>query len=101
MPKGVALTHRALVNLIEWQVAVDTPRREPRVLQFAPLSFDVSFQECLSTWYAGGTLVLVSDEERRDPRMLARVIAERRVDRVFMPFVALQQLAEVGRRRSL
>jgi amino acid adenylation domain-containing protein/non-ribosomal peptide synthase protein (TIGR01720 family) len=100
VPKGVALPHRALVNLIEWQVTADTPRREPRVLQFAPLSFDVSFQECLSTWHAGGTLVLVGDEERRDPTMLAQVIAECRVDRVFMPFVALQQLAEVAADRA-
>ncbi|HEX5883311.1 MAG TPA: condensation domain-containing protein, partial [Pyrinomonadaceae bacterium] len=43
LPKGVAMTHGALSNLIAWQ------RRElpqaARTLQFASLSFDVSFQD--------------------------------------------------------
>src|SRR2546421_255558 len=57
-PKGVAITHVALANLITWQVARNTARPQPRTLQFASLSFDVSFQEIFSTWSAGGTLVL-------------------------------------------
>jgi non-ribosomal peptide synthetase component F len=56
-PKGVAMTHRALGNLICWQTtAVSHP---VRTLQFASLSFDVSFQDIFSTWCSGGTLVLV------------------------------------------
>ncbi|MFN8178108.1 MAG: non-ribosomal peptide synthase/polyketide synthase [bacterium] len=94
-PKGVAMTHRALSNLLAWQ------RRESgkpqRTLQFAALSFDVSFQEIFSTLGAGGELVLVTEEERRDPVALLRILERARVERLFLPFVALHQLAEAAR----
>jgi acyl-coenzyme A synthetase/AMP-(fatty) acid ligase len=64
-----------------------------RTLQFSSPSFDVSLQEILSTWCGGGTLVLSSEEDRRDPERLARRLAEAEIDRLFLPFVALQQLA--------
>jgi acyl-coenzyme A synthetase/AMP-(fatty) acid ligase len=66
-----------------------------RTLQFASYSFDVSFQEMLTTWCCGGSLVLISESTRRDPRFLWKVIVESGVERLFMPFVALQQLATV------
>ncbi len=91
-PKGVAMPHRPLANMIAWQLGAAAPGR--RTLQFASLSFDVSFQEMLSTWGSGGCLVLVSDELRRDPPALLRLLRERRVERLFLPFVALQQIAE-------
>nr|QEO74560.1 condensation domain-containing protein [uncultured bacterium] len=91
-PKGVAMQHRALVNLVRWQ---SSEMPDPaRTLQFASLSFDVSFQEMFSTWCAGGTLLLVGDELRRDPHALLRFMSERRVERIFVPFVYLQHLAE-------
>src|SRR5213075_1135396 len=64
-----------------------------RTLQFAPFAFDVSFQEAFSTWASGGTLVLVSEETRRDVPALLRLLAAERVERLFVPLVALQQLA--------
>lgn len=42
----------------------------------------------------GGTLVLVSENLRRDPVALWRFIRENKIARLFVPFVALQQLAE-------
>ena len=95
-PKGVALPHRALVNLIGWTGEV-RPDRSLRVLQYSPMSFDVSFEELFSTWASGGTLVLIPDEMRRDPDALLTFLVDRRIDRLFQPFVALQQLAEVAR----
>ena len=92
-PKGVALPHRALANLISWQL--DQSFTPARTLQFASLSFDVSFQEMFSTWCSGGTLLLVSDELRRDAPSLLRLFETQKVARVFLPFVYLQHLAEV------
>ena len=63
------------------------------MLQFAPLSFDVSFQEIFSTLAEGGTLAVVSEELRRDPRGLLRFLAEEDIQRVFLPPVMLHQLA--------
>ncbi|HEV7517638.1 MAG TPA: condensation domain-containing protein, partial [Thermoanaerobaculia bacterium] len=94
-PKGVGMPRGALVNLLDWQAREALPG-PARTLQFASLSFDVSFQEIASTWLAGGTLVLTSEETRRDPRALLALLAAERVERLFLPFVALRQLAEAA-----
>ncbi len=91
-PKGVAMTHAAITAMLLWQQRTSSAKAG-RTLQFTSLSFDVSFQEIFSTWWAGGTLVLVSEDVRRDPPALARLLAEQRIERLFLPFVALQQLA--------
>ena len=93
-PKGVAMEHGPLLNLLSWQERTLPLAVGTRVLQFAPLSFDVSFQEIFSTLAAGGTLALVSAELRRDPRGLLRLLAEEDIGRVFLPPVMLYQLAE-------
>ncbi|HTD68004.1 MAG TPA: amino acid adenylation domain-containing protein [Candidatus Limnocylindria bacterium] len=95
-PKGVAMVHRALVNLIDWQVKESHVGAGARTLQFTSLSFDVSFQEMFSTWCAGGTLVLIPAELRLAPRELWNFIAQQNIARIFLPFVALQQLAEAA-----
>jgi amino acid adenylation domain-containing protein/FkbH-like protein len=93
-PKGVAMAHRPLVNLIWWQLKNSTLGKGDKTLQFASLSFDVSFQEIFSTWCSGGVLVLVREELRRDANRLTRFLQEQQVNRLFLPFVALNQLAE-------
>ncbi len=94
-PKGVAMPHRALANLLSWQLRNFALPHPARTVQFSSPSFDVSFQEIFSTWCSGGTLVLVADELRRDPAALVRFMNDHSVERLFLPFVALQQLAEV------
>jgi amino acid adenylation domain-containing protein len=100
-PKGVAMPHGALVNLIGWQLGGPRPERGLRTLQFTSLGFDPSFEEMFSTWGSGGTLVMITEEERRDPNVLLDVLAERRIERIFQPFVALQQLAEAAWAREV
>ena len=95
-PKGVMMNHRPLVNLISWQVAQSANVPETRTLQFSSLGFDVSFQEIFSTWCAGGTLVLVEEQVRRDAMALWQYLADEKIERLFAPFIVLQQLAEVA-----
>ncbi|MFB2837774.1 amino acid adenylation domain-containing protein, partial [Floridanema evergladense] len=95
-PKGVAMNHLPLVNLMIWQQQHTTISPGGKTLQFAPISFDVSCQEMFSTWCDGGTLVLISEQLRRDPVALLGLLQEQAVERLFLPFVGLQQLAEVG-----
>jgi amino acid adenylation domain-containing protein len=92
-PKGVAMTERVLANLLSWQIE-QAGLAAARTLQFAPLGFDVSFQEIFSTWCSGGTVLLISDEMRRDTFSLLRFMAREKVQRIFVPFVFLQHLAE-------
>src|SRR6185295_15216812 len=93
-PKAVVMPHRAAVNLISYQIQSSGHEGRLRTLQFASLSFDVSFQEIFPTLCAGGSLVLLREETRRDAKALLRVITEQHVERLFLPFVALQHLAE-------
>ncbi|BAY50137.1 amino acid adenylation domain-containing protein (plasmid) [Scytonema sp. HK-05] len=95
-PKGVALNQLALCNLILWQLQNNTISTGAKTLQFAPISFDVSFQEIFTTWFSGGTLFLIGEELRRDPVALLGFVEEKAVERLFVPFVVLQQLAEVA-----
>jgi len=95
-PKGVALPHRALANLVDWQIEQSAMSIGARTLQFASLSFDVSFQEIFSTLCAGGTLVMMDEDVRRDPSALLRLAASEQVERLFLPYVALKQLAEAA-----
>ena len=95
-PKGVLLPHRALVNLIAWQLQNSTLEDAAKTLQFASLSFDVSFQEMFCTWCAGGTLVFITEEMRRDARSLLQLIDTEKIQRLFLPFIALQHLAEAA-----
>ncbi|HSU17608.1 non-ribosomal peptide synthetase [Longimicrobium sp.] len=93
-PKGAALPHRAVANLLRWQIERWGDAAPVRTLQFASLSFDVAFQEIYATLASGGTLVLIDDDTRRDPEALMRHLREHRIERLFLPFAALQNLVE-------
>lgn len=95
-PKGVAMEHRAVVNLIEWQ---NRQSASFRTLQFASVGFDVSFQEIFSTLTSGGSLIMVDDVTRADMALLVDTICQQKIERLFVPFVVLQQLAELGIQR--
>ncbi|MDX7986039.1 amino acid adenylation domain-containing protein [Xenorhabdus sp. 12] len=100
-PKGVRMPHRALVNLLVWQNknqhdglgGNDAPKK---TLQFSPLSFDVSFQEIFSTLSSGGELVLIPNLLRLDPIALLSFLSEQRIERIFLPYVALNSLASAA-----
>ncbi|HUD34373.1 MAG TPA: amino acid adenylation domain-containing protein, partial [Variovorax sp.] len=93
-PKGVAMHHGALANLLRWQAAHPRVAAPQRTLQFAALGFDVAFQEIFATLAVGGTLVLIDEAVRRDPQALAAVMRAQRVQRLYLPFIALQNIAE-------
>ncbi|MGK3987806.1 amino acid adenylation domain-containing protein [Sorangium sp. So ce136] len=98
VPKGVAMPHGALVNLLAWQRA-SLP--EPaRTLQFAALGFDVAFQEIFSTLTSGGTLVLIREALRQDLPALAERLGGAAIERLFLPYIALNALSELWSRRG-
>jgi len=95
-PKGVYLTQRALVNLIIWQNQNSVATADSKTLQFAPLTFDVSFQEIFATLTTGGQLILIDDVMRLNPDNLLAKIERNNITRIYLPFVALQFLAETA-----
>ncbi|MEU5684692.1 non-ribosomal peptide synthetase [Streptomyces venezuelae] len=99
-PKGIAMRHGAITNLLAWQTKAFPFAPDDRVLQFSPLHFDICMMEMFGTWAAGGTVVLVDAETRRDAMRLLPYVRETGITRLFLPYVALQQLAEVARARD-
>ncbi|MES2936867.1 MAG: non-ribosomal peptide synthase/polyketide synthase [Pseudomonadota bacterium] len=95
VPKGVGMPHKGLANLLHWQLT-QTPQ-PARTLQFAALGFDVTPHEIFSTLTTGGTLVLLSEARRQDLSSLAQWLDAQGVQRLFLPYAALNSLCELWR----
>ncbi|MBL7923172.1 MAG: amino acid adenylation domain-containing protein [Bacteroidia bacterium] len=100
-PKGVQMPHEALLNLIDWQIRQTEVHDEGRTLQFAPVSFDVHFQEIFSTWCDGGCICLIGDEQRLNALALLDYLEKVRINRLYLPFIALQSLCELSKHSAL
>ena len=61
-PKGVMITHKALVNLINFESEDLGINETDRILQFSPYYFDVSIQQIWLALTKGARLVLVKKE---------------------------------------
>ncbi|MEU0126655.1 amino acid adenylation domain-containing protein [Streptomyces sp. NPDC006289] len=97
-PKGVQVPDRTLCNLLSWQRDHGGLAAPAVTQQFSMLSFDVSFQEILTTLCSGGLLRLVDPSWRQDMPTLLDQLESTGVERLFLPYVALQLLAEHGAR---
>lgn len=93
-PKGVEMPQGPLRRMVDWQLRRSAAGAGARTLQFAAVSFDVAFQEMFSTLCAGGTLVVIDEDVRRDMMTLGKFLDDRQVNRLFLPFVGLQALAD-------
>ncbi|MEV0440450.1 amino acid adenylation domain-containing protein [Streptomyces spectabilis] len=95
-PKGVQVPDLTMCNLLQWQRTSGGLTAPAATQQFSMLSFDVSFQEIYSTLCAGGTLHLVRPGLRQDAPALLDQLESAGIERLFLPYVALQVLAEHG-----
>ncbi|WP_027835367.1 non-ribosomal peptide synthetase [Maritalea myrionectae] len=100
-PKGVYVPDDALCNLLQWQKREGTLAKAAITQQFSKLSFDVSFQEIFTTLTTGGTFHIIEPELRQDPAILLEEMRDNRIERIFLPFVALKLLAETALRAGI
>lgn len=100
VPKGVGMPHACILNLLAWQRAQragqGAQRGRTRVLNYTSVTFDVSVQEIFDALGGGDALVLVDEDTRLDGRALLKHIRDAGVGRLYMPYVALQALAETA-----
>lgn len=87
-PKGINMAVNALKNLMRHEAL--GPKR---CLHFAPISFDVHFQEIFGTLNTGGIVVVAGENERKDTKALADLLIKARVNKLYLPYVALNALA--------
>lgn len=94
-PKGVTISQRNMINLIMFEKNTSHLLDESHnILQFATMSFDVSYQEIYSALLTGLTLVLISDEDRKDIFKLSKYIDNYSIDTLFIPPAYLKLLAD-------
>ena len=65
-----------------------------KILQFATMSFDVSYQEIYSALLFGNTLVLIDDASRKNMNKLSDYIIDKRINTLFIPPAYLKLLVE-------
>ncbi|MEO3977979.1 amino acid adenylation domain-containing protein [Streptomyces sp. CAU 1734] len=79
LPKGVVVTHRAIVNRLAWMQDTYRLGSGDRVLQKTPTSFDVSVWELFWPLLEGAAVVLARPDGHRDPAYLAELIRAERI----------------------
>ncbi|OZF26155.1 non-ribosomal peptide synthetase [Rhodococcus sp. 14-2483-1-2] len=85
-PKGVKLSHNAVVNRLLWAREELEYTAADRVLLKTPATFDVSVSEFFLPLIVGATIVVAADKAHGDPEYLVQVIRRRQVTSVhFVP----------------
>ena len=92
-PKGVVLSHRAVVNTLDWVSRSYRVGPGDRILFVTSPCFDLSVYDTFGALGAGATVVVASDALLADPGALARAITARRITIWDSAPATLQRLA--------
>ncbi|WP_196279298.1 non-ribosomal peptide synthetase [Catellatospora vulcania] len=96
-PKGVVVAHRGIVNHIFWLQAEYRLTGADRILQKAPITFDVSVWELLLPLVTGATMVLARPGGHRDPAYLVDLVRREHVTTAeFVPSLLRMFVDEPG-----
>jgi amino acid adenylation domain-containing protein/non-ribosomal peptide synthase protein (TIGR01720 family) len=91
-PKGVAVRHRPVVNLIRWVNSTFDVGESDRVLFMTSLCFDLSVYDIFGILAAGAAVRVATRHQVRDPRSLLRLLVEEPITFWDSAPAALQQL---------
>ncbi|MFI6323038.1 amino acid adenylation domain-containing protein [Nonomuraea sp. NPDC050556] len=92
-PKGVAVPHSGVVNLLAAFDHVEPLEPGARCGWWTSFAFDVSVHEIFSALCSGGSVHVVPEEVRPDPRGLLGWLAEQAIEVVYVPPFLLADLA--------
>ncbi|HWI58629.1 MAG TPA: amino acid adenylation domain-containing protein, partial [Bacillota bacterium] len=85
MPKGVPITHRSLLNHNFAILEAFGLQASDRVLQFSPLSFDISVEEIFPSWLCGSTVVLRTGQAIASPARFWEFLSAERISVLNLP----------------
>lgn len=78
-PKGVMIEHRSAVNLINWVNTTYNVGVEDRLLFITSMCFDLSVYDIFGILGAGGTVVIATQDEVKDPEILQKVMIDEKI----------------------
>ena len=73
-PKGVIITRDALINFIKGISEIIDFSSEKKIACLTTVSFDIIFLESIMALSKGLTVVLASEEEQYNPKLMAKLI---------------------------
>jgi len=91
-PKGVEVTHRNLLNLIQWHQDAFRVTSADRATQFASLSFDAAIWEIWPYLTAGASIHFVPEDMRTAPDRLRDWLVENAITMAFVPTMLAESL---------
>lgn len=96
-PKGVVITHRAIVNRLCWMADALNVNENDKLLLKTPVTFDVSVWELMLPSVTGSTLYVAPENAHRDPAELHTCIKNAGITLVhFVPSMLSVFLDEPG-----
>jgi mycobactin phenyloxazoline synthetase len=95
-PKGVEVTHDAAMNTLECLTSRFDIGSSDRFLALSALEADMSVVEIFAPLRVGGAVVVVDEEDRREPDMWARLIDAHNVSMLNVMPGSLDMLLDVG-----
>ena len=79
IPKGVVISHRSIIDHIDWAIMQFGLKDDIVIGNQAPLCFDTSTWEIYLSWALGGTLVLIPENLFTFPLKLMEYVAEKEI----------------------
>ncbi|MCD0453057.1 amino acid adenylation domain-containing protein, partial [Actinocorallia sp. API 0066] len=95
-PKGVAVPHQAIVNLIAWRQDTFPITATERVLQKTSVGFDVAVPEFFWPLTVGAAVRLIRPAGERDPEYLAAILRDEPIGFVELVPTVLQAMLDAG-----
>ena len=96
VPKGVAITHRSVIDYIEWACEALCLPSGCRFASQAPFYFDNSVLDIYATMRMKGSLYLTPRVDFLFPKKLIKTLEQEKIDTVFWVPSALSALANSG-----
>lgn len=91
-PKGVQVTYTALLNFIDGISDVIDFTIGKRIACFTTVSFDIFFLESTMALLKGLIVVLANEQERKNPKLVAKIIKENKINMIQMTPSMMQLL---------
>jgi D-alanine--poly(phosphoribitol) ligase subunit 1 len=83
LPKGVVLSHRGVIDFMDWCFARLKLAGSERIGSLSPFCFDIYILELVLCLAKGATIVLVAGELAAFPVQLVQFLADRRISFIF------------------